>query len=113
MLVVLESQGQKPLVIDPLGNILSPDGDPLGEVVNEADVDLVLNLHYTNPKWLDALSYVVNWNPLEYIVDDPFTGFPVSEPHSHYMMYPLRSHHPAFSAGSYLVAEYATTVRNI
>lgn len=108
---VLSDQGEQAQVIDPLGNLLDLAGNPLDAQVDEAGLDLVLNLHYTNPKWLDALSYVVNWNPLEYIVDDPFTGSPVSEPHLFYLMDCLRSHDRVLSGGSPLLDYFAERAR--
>jgi hypothetical protein len=73
--------------------------------------DLVINLHYLNPKWSQALSYVVNWNPLEYIVDDPISGRPVPSVHLEYLADCLRSHDRVLTAGSTVLDDYAAKVR--
>lgn len=108
---VLKEQGEHPAIIDPLGGILDSKGDSTQEIIDQETLDLVLNLHYTNPKWLCSISYVVNWNPYEFVVDDPFSGKPVSEPHLMYLMDCLRSHDRVLSAGSPIMDDYAAVVR--
>ncbi|MEM6820975.1 MAG: hypothetical protein AAF558_03380 [Verrucomicrobiota bacterium] len=110
MITVLEASGEEASIIDPVGRILDRSGNVTGAECGFYDFDVVVNLHYTNPKWLGKLSYVVNWNPLEYLVDDPFTGEPVSEPHLLYLMDCLRSHDRVLSGGSELVDAYASQV---
>lgn len=96
-------------MIDPLGNILDKNTNRTSKQVEE--LDLVLNLHYTNPKYLSALSYVVNWNPLAYIIDDPNTQLPIPLKQLNYYVNCIRSHDRILSASSELVDAYAQSAR--
>jgi len=111
IIAVLDTLGHRALVIDPVGQLLDVDGNPTDKAADEQTLDLVINLHYTNPKWLDALSSCVNCTPLEYILDDPFTGKPVSEPHLRYLLDCMRSHDRMLSAGSSTLDRFAAQVR--
>lgn len=96
-------------MIDPIGHILDANTNRTDKLVD--DLDLVLNLHYTNPKYLSALSYVVNWNPLAYIIDDPNTQLPIPIKQLNYYVHCIRSHDRVLSASSDLVDAYAHSAR--
>ncbi|GGW82302.1 glycosyltransferase family protein [Alteromonas halophila] len=111
ILPVLTSLGHQGIIIDPLGQELSEKGDRLSPVFRHNDFDIVLNLHYLNPKLLAGLSYAVNWNPLAYIVDDPITQQPLPIKQFGYIADCFRSHDRILSAGSPLVDNFVASLR--
>ena len=99
---VLSQLGHQSEVIDPFGSILDTAGLFNADQgrINPEDFDFCLNLHYTNPNFLDCLSYVVNWNPYHYIVRDPSTGKLTSRSELNYLSSCLRTHDIILSADS-------------
>jgi len=106
---VLSSLGHEGVMIDPFGNVLKldtgahymPDERPrLGTL------DFYLNLHYLNPKLLDFYSYVVNWNPLDYILLNPTDGSENSPWHIEFIHDSLLSHDYILSASSSAMDHY-------
>ena len=99
---VLTAAGHSSVIIDPFGNPL----DTAGELHAEAEpfdaltVDFCLNLHYSNPQLLDCFSYMVNWNPVAYLVRDPSHGCPTPPAELTYLAACLASHDVLLSAGS-------------
>lgn len=109
---ILENLGHRTQIVDPLGHPLNQCGDKTA-VDSETSLvfDLVLNFHYLNPAFLTGLSYVVNWNPLAYIVDSPITKKPLPAKQLSYLVDCLRSHDRVLSAGSVLVDDYTVAAR--
>jgi len=103
---ILESLKYRWVIIDPMGFQLDKKGDRIGDN-KPKNIDFVLNFHYTNPKFLPMLSYVVNWNPIAYILDSPITKKPLSIKQLNYLVDCLRSHDRFLSAGSEIVNSYA------
>jgi hypothetical protein len=52
---ILESLGHIGVIVDPMGQILDEQGSRLTPLNKCDDFDLVLNLHYLNPKLLSGL----------------------------------------------------------
>lgn len=108
---ILKTLGHTGLIIDPMGQELDENGDRLAPVRAHDNFDLVLNLHYLNPKLLSGLSYVVNWNPLAYIIDNPITKQPLPIKQVNFVADSFRSHDRVLSAGSDLVDSYVSELR--
>jgi hypothetical protein len=109
---LLEKFRHAVLVLDPIGYILDDDANRKEDApVTDGDCDLVINLHYLNPKFFSGLSYTVNWNPVNYIVNDPITGTPVSPERLTYLMACLRSHDRVLTAGSEALDRFAAMIR--
>jgi hypothetical protein len=53
---ILAHLGHVGIIIDPMGQVLDFSGNRLSPVRRQDDFDLVLNLHYLNPKLLSGLS---------------------------------------------------------
>ncbi|MFH1156192.1 MAG: hypothetical protein V1793_20490 [Pseudomonadota bacterium] len=109
---ILLSFGHSVSIVDPIGNFLDETGHSQGRRITRfGRFDLVINFHYLNPKFFHGISYVVNWNPLEYILEDPITRQPVSRDRLIYLMDCVRSHDRVLSAGSELLDHYVASVR--
>lgn len=109
---VLEDLGHEWHIIDPRGRQLNGQAQFITDEHSPLQgLDLVLNFHYLNPRFPAALSYVVNWNPLAYVLDDPSTGLPVPRQQLDYVFDCLRSHDRVLSAGSEALDAYALSVR--
>jgi hypothetical protein len=98
-------------VVDPMGTPLDDDAGRLPRTHTQDEFDIVLNLHFLNPKFLYGISYVVNWNPLEFIFDDPNTGAPTATMVLPYLVDCLRTHDRVLSGGSKRVDQYAMAAR--
>ncbi len=109
---ILTGLGHRPLTIDPIGFVLDDEGCRTSGRVAGNEIDLVLNLHYLNPKMFGRLAYTVNWNPLRYLVDDPSTGKPVHPAHLDFIFNCFRSHDRVLSAGSDELDELIGCVRH-
>lgn len=100
------------LVLDPLGFVLDDHAKRTGTApIADGTCHLILNFHYLNPKFFSGLSFVVNWNPLDFLICDPASGAPVPVTHLHYLCNCFRSHDRVLSAGSVLVDQFIETVR--
>mgnify|MGYP000064559463 CR=1 FL=1 len=108
---ILAHLGHVGIIIDPMGQVLDSSGNRLSPVRRQDDFDLVLNLHYLNPKLLSGLSYAVNWNPLAFIVGDPITQKPLPIKMFNFIVDCFRSHDRVLTAGSPRVDEYVETLR--
>ncbi len=109
---LLEDLQHQVLILDPLGYVLDENANRQQQQPLADDrCDLVINLHYLNPKFLSGLSYTVNWNPIEYILNDPITGAPVTGARLNYLLDCLRSHDRVLSAGSEKLDRFAALVR--
>jgi hypothetical protein len=108
---ILAHLGHVGIIIDPMGQVLDSSGNRLSPVRRQDDFDLVLNLHYLNPKLLSGLSYAVNWNPLAFIVGDPITQKPLPIKQFNFIVDCFRSHDRVLTAGSPRVDEYVETLR--
>ncbi len=110
---ILDEYSIESSITDPLGNILGEDTKKTGVAIGATIVpDLVLNFHYSNPRYISSLSYVVNWNPLAYITDNPSTQLPSPLKHLSYYVDCLRSHDRVLSAGSVRMDDFAEAARN-
>lgn len=100
------------LLIDPLGYELDDQSKrKKPALIADGTLDVVINLHYINPKFFSGLSYTVNWNPIEYIISDPITGSPVPTSHLQYLLDCFRSHDRVLGAGSALLDQFIQTSR--
>ena len=108
---LLKSFGHNGIIIDPMGQELDDSGDRISPPIAHDNFDLVLNLHYLNPKMLSGLSYVVNWNPLAYIIDNPITKKPLPIKQFNFIADAFRSHDRVLTAGSTLVDNYVHNLR--
>ncbi|XSG85246.1 MAG: glycosyltransferase family protein [Methylohalobius sp. ZOD2] len=109
---LLEEARHRALVLDPLGYVLDDSANRVATApIADGHCDLVLNLHYLNPKFFSGLSYTVNWNPVDYLINDPITGAPVPREHLNYLMDCLRSHDRVLSASSETLDRFAATIR--
>lgn len=99
---VLSQLGHDSTIIDPFGNHLDSDGQLLPDTarIDATDFDFCINLHYTNPNFLDCFSYVINWNPYDYIVRDPSHQKLIPEHELSYLASCLRTHDIVLSADS-------------
>ena len=109
---ILQNLGHVGVIIDPMGQELDVNGDRIVPVKAFDNFDLVLNLHYLNPKLLSGLSYTVNWNPLAYITDNPITKQPLPIKQFNFVADAFRSHDRVLSAGSDVVDNYVNALRN-
>ena len=99
---IFESRGHQCVIIDPLGHLLSSSGKhqtKLG-LIDLRECDFCLNLHYANPNIFDTFSYVVNWNPLDYVVRHTIDYSDLPREHILYRTTCLQSHSAVLSAGS-------------
>jgi hypothetical protein len=109
---LLEESRHEVLVLDPLGYTLDDEAKRMEEApIADGHCDLVINLHFLNPKFLSGLSYTVNWNPVDYIVNDPITGAPAPLDRLNYLMSCMRSHDRVLTAGSAVVDQFAALIR--
>lgn len=97
---ILRNLGHRPSLVDPIGFVLDDEGCRTRERIIDDQLDLVLNLHYLNPKMFGRLSYVVNWNPLRYLVGDPATGQSLRAADMEHNFNCFRSHDRVLTAGS-------------
>lgn len=110
---LLQNLGHSGIIIDPMGQELDESGDRISPRIVHDNFDLVLNLHYLNPKMLCGLSYVVNWNPLAYITDNPITKKPLPIKQFNFVADAFRSHDRVLTAGSALVDNYVSNLRSV
>ena len=109
---LLEDLQHQVLILDPLGYALDDNANRQEQQpLADGCCDLVINLHYLNPKFFSGLSYTVNWNPVEYILNDPITGAPVTGARLNYLLDCLRSHDRVLSASSEKLDRFAALVR--
>ena len=99
---VARNLGHECSVIDPFGHPLTDKGEHLNKVkfINAHQYDFCLNLHYTNPNFINTFSYVVNWNPLDYVIRNPMDGSDLPLKEIAYRTACLNSHHMILSSGS-------------
>lgn len=109
---ILQDLGHVGIIIDPMGQELDESGNRLLPIKHFDNFDLVLNLHYLNPKLLSGLSYTVNWNPLSYITDNPITKQPLPIKQFNFVADAFRSHDRVLSAGSDIVDNYVNALRS-
>lgn len=109
---IAEKLGHVCVIIDPMGQELTEDGQRCLPHIRHDDFDVVLNLHYLNPKLLSGISYVVNWNPLTYLTHDPITKRSLPIKQFNFIADAFRSHDRVLSAGSGLVDGFVNTLRN-
>ena len=75
---VCSSRGIEVCFVSPTGQLLDENGcyrKPqivLGDPTFSS-IDAVLYLHFLAPKFLDAVSFLTNWNPVDFILKDPIT----------------------------------------
>lgn len=111
IIYVLKKWGHQAAVLDPFGKLLDPETGHHTEGNSPVDqnLDFVLYLHYLNPKLIDSYSYVVNWNPLRYLIFEPSTGDPLPRTHVDFVRNSMISHDYMLSASSALVDEFQSS----
>ena len=107
-----ETLGHTCTVIDPFGHPLNFEGFHIqeNEAINSGDYAFCLNLHYFNPNLFDTFSYAVNWNPLNYIVQNHIDGSELSADDIAFRTACLESHDALLDAGSGEMADFAASL---
>lgn len=95
--------------ISPYGDILDDQGNFLEneEIVDPQYLEFVLNFHYTSPNYIDNFSYLVNWNPLNYVIKNPISGKSLDSGHVAYLSSCFQSHDFLLSAESQEMDDFA------
>lgn len=106
--LLLNRWGHEVSVLDPAGKKLDP---VTGDHIEDSQLDprqlhFVLYLHYLNTKLIDTFSYVVNWNPIKYLVFNPSSGEPLSRGEIEFVRNSLLSHDHMLSASSDQLDEF-------
>lgn len=106
--LLLNRWGHEVSVLDPTGKKLDP---VTGEHIKDNQIDpqqlhFVLYLHYLNPKLIDTFSYIVNWNPIKYLVFNPSSGEPLSREEIEFVRNSMLSHDHMLSASSDQLDEF-------
>ncbi len=106
--LLLSRWGHEVSVLDPAGKKLDLiTGDHIEDCqLDPRQLHFVLYLHYLNPKLIDTFSYVVNWNPIKYLVFDPSSGEPLSRGEIEFVRNSLLSHDHMLSASSNQLDEF-------
>jgi hypothetical protein len=106
------SLGHEGRIISPFCHLLDSRGEHIDRVefVDMRDYDFCLNLHYVNPNFFDTFSYVVNWNPFDYVARDPVNGKDFSIEQIAYHTACIESHDAILSAGSAETNELAAAL---
>ncbi len=108
MNLLLTRWGHEVYVLDPVGKKLDPiTGEHTADGrLDPHTLDFVLYLHYLNPKLIDTFSYVVNWNPIKYLVFNPSSGEPLSRGEIDFVRCSMLSHDHMLSASSSQLDEF-------
>lgn len=106
--LLLTRWGHVVSVLDPAGKKLDPvTGEHIQDnLLDPQQLHFALYLHYLNPKLIDTFSYVVNWNPVKYLVFNPSSGEPLSGEEIDFVRNSMLSHDHMLTASSEQLDEF-------
>ncbi|MCB0689069.1 MAG: sulfotransferase domain-containing protein [Saprospiraceae bacterium] len=100
---ILQRLGHQSWIISPLGEVLCEyqAGEHIDDRfdIEDYELDFVVYFHFLSPKVLDIFSYVVNWNPVDFILKDPVNQTTLDIKELKFRKLCFQSHDEILSAG--------------